>query len=149
MKELIQRLIADCIADLIEDQTSKGITASGASAASMDSTNVTDEGGQLTGFAYIFDQINGKPPGHQPNVQDIIDWIEAKRIQIKGKSIQSAAYFIARKIGQRGTDIYLKKRPGLNFDFIINHNADLFQRNAVDELEHQIIKDIYERFKQN
>lgn len=58
----------------------------------------------LTYGVYV-DQGNGRHPGKQPPVKDLIEWIKFKKIPVpQGLTIESFAFAIARKIGKQGTN---------------------------------------------
>lgn len=99
----------------VRDQDRKGIRASGRSAASLRS--VTEPGGgKLFGKGYIHFQKVGRRPGRFPPLDAILNWIEDKGIKPQDISVKSLAYLIARKIARSGTDIFQRKRPGLNVE---------------------------------
>lgn len=113
----ISKLLDEVKKAYIEDQEAKGIRASGKSAKSI-KKHVKPTEGTLTGAKYFFQQRHGRRPGKFPNVTDILNWIKVKGITPRdsGTSIKSLAFLFARKIAERGTDVYLGKRPGLNPD---------------------------------
>lgn len=98
-----------------EDQIAKGMRASGQSSASL-RTEVKETEGTLYGAKYFFQQKHGRKPGKFPPISDILDWIRIKGIQPRDNktTTNQLAYLFARKIAERGTDIYSGKRPALN-----------------------------------
>ena len=113
----ISKLLDEVKKAYIEDQEGKGIRASGKSAKSL-KKHPKPTSGTLTGAKYFFQQRHGRRPGKFPSVTDILNWIKVKGITPRdsGTSIKSLAFLLARKIAERGTDVYLGKRPGLNPD---------------------------------
>lgn len=102
---------------LIADQRNKGLRASGRSADSLRS-EITDDGGKLFGADYFKDQVHGKPPGEWPNIDDIIEWIQNKRLQYD-IPIKSLAFLISRKIYNFGTNIHMG--AGVNSEGLALH----------------------------
>lgn len=113
----ISKLLDEVKKAYIEDQEAKDIRASGKSAKSL-KKHPKPTSGTLTGAKYFFQQRHGRRPGKFPSVTDILNWIKVKGITPRdsGTSIKSLAFLFARKIAERGTDVYLGKRPGLNPD---------------------------------
>lgn len=135
MEELIKKLLEDIKSDLIQDQAAKGLIASGASSSSLEVT----KDGELLGAESFYYQIYGRAPGKFPPIQNILDWIEAKRIQTD-ISKKSLAFLIARKIAKEGTRIYRGEAPGLDFDKITDNNMKLFERELKEKIADQILK---------
>lgn len=102
-----------------QDQDSKKIKASGKSAGSMDIQELKT-GGQLVGDDYFQQQIVGRKPGKFPPIKPIMDWIDQKGLSLTGITKKGLAFVIARKISEKGTDIFRKKRPGLDINSIVN-----------------------------
>jgi hypothetical protein len=133
MKELITKLLESIKVDIIEDQQSKGIKASGKSMASLSVQNVTETGGELVGASYFHFQIYGRGPTKsgsgkgEPLRVRLIQWIKDKGITPDGISIKSLAFLIARKIHQKGTDIFLGERPGLYVFTIFDKQVKAFE----------------------
>lgn len=127
----ISKLLDEVKKAYIEDQEAKGIRASGKSAKSL-RKHPKPTSGTLTGAKYFFQQRHGRRPGKFPPIDDILNWIRAKGIQPgmyqptpkTGQKIpkprqmteRQLAFLFAQKIAERGTDVYLGKRPGLNPD---------------------------------
>ena len=64
-------------------------------------------------YGNYVDQGIGRGPGKQPPFQDIMDWLNRKKIPTPtGMKQEAFAFLIARKIGERGTDP--KPRPRVN-----------------------------------
>lgn len=118
--QAISKLLENVRAEIIDDQETKGLRASGQSARSLKTKTREISGtikGTLTGAAYFTFQEQGRRPGKMPPVQSIRDWIEAKGIQVDNK--ESLAWAIAKKIAKEGSDIYQNKRPALATEQII------------------------------
>lgn len=94
------------------DQQSKGMYASGVSAKEL--RVITEpEGGKLFGKSYWHFQKVGRKPGGFPPIDTILQWIRDKRIT-SDLPEKSLAFLIARKIAKKGTDIFQRKRDGIN-----------------------------------
>jgi len=116
---------------IIQDQAAKKIYSSGKSAQSLQIQEVKN-GGQLVGDDYFQQQITGRKPGKFPPIKSIQQWVDSKGISPEGISKKSLAYAIANKIAKQGTDIYKKKRQGLDIDGIVNQ--------TLPSLKDQLIK---------
>jgi hypothetical protein len=136
MEDLIKKLLNDIKSDLTQDQVAKGLTASGASASSLEVT----KDGELLGAESFYYQIYGRAPGRFPPIQNILDWIEAKRIDTGDISKKSLAFLIARKIAREGTRIYRGEAPGLDFEKITDDNMKLFDRELKDKISTELSK---------
>lgn len=109
------------------DQKAKGIYASGKSARSL-APQLTPTGGQLLGSHYFAYQKLGRRPGGFPPIEAIIQWIKDKGgFTYEGLyGLRALAFVIARKISKKGTDIHLRKRPGLSIEQkILNARKEL------------------------
>lgn len=100
-----------------QDQADKGMVSSGKSAASI-RTELTDDGGQVWGSSYIYQQIHGRKPGKFPPIEDMLQYIFHKGITPDDPktSYRELAFLFGRKIAEVGTDIYTGKRPGLSIE---------------------------------
>jgi len=68
---------------------------------------------RMLAYGNYVDQGIGRRPGKMPPQQDIIDWIDLKRIPIPtGLQKETFAFLIARKIGDKGTNP--RPRPFIN-----------------------------------
>lgn len=118
-EEAVQIFLNKVRTAYIDDQKAKGIISSGKSAESL-KTTVSPTLGQLIGAAYFTQQKLGRRPGKFPPVEAIIQWLKDKKTfnveGDKGPGLKSLAFAIARKIANKGTDIYMKKRPGLSVE---------------------------------
>lgn len=77
----------------------------------------------LTYGVYV-DGGYGRKPGKMPPVQDIIEWIQFKKIPIPtGFTLESFAFVVARSIGKKGTNP--KPRPFItpSINFVLNTTA--------------------------
>ena len=113
-------LLNDIREAIIQDQKEKGIRSSGKSAESLQ-ISVDGNTGTLSGAKYFIQQTVGRKPGKFPPIDDILDWIRAKKITPRDpKTTQrQLAFLFARKIAQSGTNIFQGKSPGLDMDEII------------------------------
>jgi hypothetical protein len=119
-----------------QDQIDKGIRSSGKSSASL-RVEVKENSGTLSGSKYWYQQKHGRKPGKFPPIDDILDWIRIKGIQAKdGKTTtRQLAFLFARKIAQRGTDIYTGKREGIDVQEKINILVKEFTKNLAAEVK--------------
>lgn len=122
-----------------QDQIDKGIRASGKSSASM-RKEVKPNEGTLYGVKYFFQQRFGRRPGKFPPVDDILNWIREKGIRPRDNKTteRQLAFLFARKIAQKGTDIFTKKRPALNVDEQIKELMAVFMKSVGQELKAKI-----------
>jgi len=90
------------------------------------------------GVNYAYGIEHGTKPGHRPSTQSIIDWIKIKGIEPADMSLDSAAFLIARKIYNRGTDAQPFLRPALD-----NHRSRILQ--LVRDGERRALKRITSR----
>jgi len=113
-------LLNDIREAIIQDQKDKGIRSSGKSAESL-AISVDGNTGTLSGAKYFVQQTLGRKPGKFPPIDDILDWIRAKKITPRDPktSERQLAFLFARKIARSGTDIFQGRRPGLDMDEII------------------------------
>jgi len=113
-------LLNDIREAYIKEQRDKGIRSSGKSAESL-RISVDKTSGQLSGAKYFIQQTVGRKPGKFPPIDDILDWIRAKKITPRDAKTteRQLAFLFARKIAQSGTDIFQGKRSGLEMDEII------------------------------
>lgn len=98
--------------------------------------------GIMMGPAYFKYLIHGRPPGKQPPVQKMIDWLVVNpdivsRLQqvYKYLTAEQAGFLIARKIGREGTDIWQGKKPGIDLvGSLEKHMPDLLANIAQAEV---------------
>lgn len=119
-QDSIARYFLKVIKDLRGDQSTKKITTTGQSADSL-TFEADDKGGQLLGADYFYWQIVGRKPGKFAPPDAILQWIQDKGIKPNNPktSLKSLAYLINRKMAQKGTDIFMGKRPGLDFNKVV------------------------------
>jgi len=135
-KETISELL-DGIKKVYQDrQKEQGIYSSGKSADSL-RTESGDTSGALYGARYFYQQKFGRKPGKFPPIDDILDWIRAKKITPRDPktSERQLAFLFARKIARSGTDVHQNKREGLDVE------------KQVEELVKQFMEKLNEGFK--
>lgn len=130
--EAVKLFLDNSIKDIISDAQGKDITKGNLNLQ----TKLRNDGGSATGVPYIYQLWKGRKPGKQPPTQSISQWITKKGLRGRNKkgrfiTTNSLAFLIARKIGKMGTDIYLKKRPGIDMENIIEINSLELQKNLV------------------
>jgi len=107
--EIVNEFLEQKRDEIRQSYESRNIKASGRFGNSLDvsvtdsKTNIT---GKLTGSEYSYYVEYGRKPGKWPPRATIKQWIEDKNISLKDISIDSLAFLIARKIGQKGTPGY-------------------------------------------
>lgn len=89
---------------------------------------------------------NGRRPGKQPPIQNIIDWISIKRIvpkSINGKvpTTKQLAFVIARSIGKKGT-----KGLGIFKRFIVSPETDAILKQIKQTIANDTINKEIEDF---
>lgn len=136
VQPLISELLDNIKKVYIDKQTSQGIRSSGKSADSL-RVEASDKAGALYGAKYFYQQKFGRKPGKFPPIDDILDWIRAKGITPREpKTTQrQLAYLFARKIAQSGTDVYQKKRDGLEVEQEVEILAKQFSEKLNGELK--------------
>ena len=125
-RQIINELFIRIKSDIAEDQISKGIRASGESADSIhgeiEESN-TETLGFLYGRDYLLNQEQGSPPGTKVDFGKLYQWTIHKNITPKGRQPRAEMVrAIQNKIFKKGTDVYQKKRPGLDLSGIIERN---------------------------
>ena len=121
--DIVIQQAAELMAESIRDEAiSKGLFNTGKLAKSYEGKVVWNNGKfqiQIFGDVYGAYQDAGffRPPGKNPPVQPIIDWIIKKRISVpSGMSVESFAYAVQHKIGKVGAVIKPKNfiQPGID-----------------------------------
>ena len=82
--------------------------------------------GVIEGTDYWGAVDEGRRPGKQPPLQDILKWVQTKLPRNPDISDNSLAYLIARKIGEEGT------KPGTSFA------SKVLTDEAINELENAV-----------
>jgi hypothetical protein len=129
-REALDTFFESIIGQLREDQSAKGITASGRSSDSL-AYGTDESGGQLTGSNYFYWQIVGRKPGKFAPPEAIQQWIRDKGITPNDPktTIKQLAFLFNRKMATKGTDIFIGKRSGLSFDQIVDKNMSILLGN--------------------
>lgn len=133
---------------LIEDQRNKGLRASGKSA---DSLRIV--GADLIGDkAWRFQIYGRRPSSKMPPVEEILNWVIERNIQPKPRenkdgtfskvSQESLAWAIAMKIKDKGTDIHMGKRPGINIEDRLEQILKEFKQETNRSIRAEIMKRI-------
>lgn len=119
-----------------EDQIDKGIRSSGKSSASL-RIEVKENSGALYGSKYFHQQFHGRKPGKFPPIDDILDWIRVKGIVARDSktTTRQLAFLFARKIAERGTDIFSGKRPALDIKDKLKVLTENFMKATLGELK--------------
>jgi len=86
---------------------------------------------------------NGTPPGNWVNLQDLADWVERKGIASGEKDIKRAAFFIRKKIFEKGT-------PTPNsFNFSSNGRRTDFIGAVMDANQKVIVAELFKVFSKS
>ena len=102
-----------------------------------------DEGGRVICEKYIENLIFGQPPGEQPDVSDIQQWMNAK-------GISGNAQGIADKIWKDGNSIWLEhqgKDSGLLADINIQSSIERLTQKLTEKYANQVASEIVQQFK--
>lgn len=112
-QELLEQFVQDVRADLIADAETQGRMASGNARRQMRTEADNDTALLIDGAGYTeWGWFYGRKPGKFPPIADILQWIEDKRLVIRG-SKKSAAFLIARAIANRGTVLHQDRGSGI------------------------------------
>lgn len=91
---------------------------------------------RMLAYGNYVDQGIGRRPGRRPPQQDILDWIELKRIPVPtGMEKEAFAFIVARRIGEKGTNP--RPRPFINNSIskVMRETAEgLIAEGATDEI---------------
>ncbi len=131
-------MIRDAISKLldgIEEAYKKDLTRFNTTGKASDSLRkeVKDTGGTLFGAKHIYQLKHGRKPGKFPPIDEILNWIRAKRIQADIPE-RSLAFLIARKIARQGTNIFQKKVPALNVEERIKELLEEFKVEVKNDM---------------
>lgn len=130
-KEAVNKFFEGVIKGIRQNQSANKIKASGHSADSL-AYGTDKKGGQLTGSDYFYFQIHGRKPGRLPPVENIIQSIKDKGLTQSWGTVESFAWAIAFKIKKEGTDIFKGKRPGLDFDKIVDEKQKILIKDLIE-----------------
>lgn len=88
-----------------------------------------DKGGLFFGADYFKYLVTGRGPGKFPPPIKMTEWVEANpdvltRAQLVYKNItaKQLGYLIGRKIARFGTNIFQGKKPGIDFNGVVDEN---------------------------
>jgi hypothetical protein len=139
-RELIQEILNGIADDIRKEQIAKGLRASGKSAAAL--TPMTGENvGSLKAPGHIVFTIKGRKPGpFKDGVKTMLEWIEQKGITPNDDrtSLRSLAFLFARKISQRGNDLFLGQREGLGLADIVAKWKQVFVSKFKENLKQYV-----------
>lgn len=147
-EKAINTLLERIRTDIVREQRAKRMRASGQSAESMD-IFAGPLRGRLVGADYFRQQVHGRGPGSFPPVDQIREWIDRKGIQPRDITKDSLAFLIARKIARRGTDVFLRRRAGLDLASIFEKRTEEFTEQMVDIKKVEYMSKITEAFKRS
>lgn len=81
-----------------------GMNATGEWVRSIETT-ASNNTGYIRGRDYSYYLVNGRKPGNRPPIAPLERWAQAK-LGLSGQQATSAAFAIANKIAQEGTEYY-------------------------------------------
>ena len=139
----ISKLLDDVAQAYIDDQIKKGIFSSGKSASSL-RTEVKENEGSLFGAKYWYQQKHGRKPGKFPPIIDILEWIRVKGITPRDSKTteKQLAFLFARKIAEKGTNIFQKKSPPIDVDEKIKVLTDKFLKDISRQFKGEITQSL-------
>ena len=89
------------------------------------------------------------PGGGFPPVNDIVDWIETKGIQVPDEmTLEGFAFIIARKQFEEGNLVYRGDRPGIPVDLIIAESFDRIGNQIAFDVAVDASKQLTDHIKQ-
>ena len=137
MSELIKntrKVVEEFNQAIKDDLSSKMIDATGTASSSIylqsDNTSVTSKG-----IFYLHYLDVGRAPGKFPPIDAIINWIEAKGIEID-------PYIIARSITQSGTRIFRNRSLGIELDKKRQKVQDNIVENSAKWLKNDLLTEL-------
>lgn len=89
---------------LIPKFVALGMNASGQWISSLEA-RVVNGRGEIWGRDYTYYLVNGRAPGKRPPIAPLISWVGHK-FGLSGAAAISAAFAVAKKIEQEGTEYY-------------------------------------------
>lgn len=129
MTEVAQRFLIPRFLEL-------GMNATGEWVKSIETT-ASNNVGTIRGRDYSYYLVNGRKPGKRPPIAPIERWAQAK-LGLTGQQATSAAFAIANKIAQEGTEYY--KRGGTDLLEVLESSECIeFVRN---ELKQILVEDL-------
>jgi len=128
------------IDNIKEQLNAKGINASGQTAESVKigSDNLSIVAAPHAYFL-VFGRkpITGSPPYSPEFTENLLNWVKVK-LGLTDKAAEGAMWAIRKKINTQGTDIYLKKRPGID----VQASADIVSNEILKTMEGYIVTTI-------
>lgn len=133
-KQFLTELQAEFVAYLAREKRN----ATGRSSRSIQVTNLTVNGGQLVGGAWIEWVFTGRAPGGMPPISSIIDWLNAKGLP------RGMAWAVAKKIAKEGTELFRKggKQNNAFTEILTEERIEEFSKNIAELLAVEINSDI-------
>lgn len=145
-KEAVEIFFGQIKQAYIDDRKAKGILASGKT-DQLFKIQADETGGSLLGPDYFTYQKTGRGPGKFPPIENIIQWIKDKKTfqmtDERGPGLKGLAFAIAKKIAKKGTDIYMRKRPGVDIaqkmldarKELVNNIADIEKQKVLQSIK--------------
>ncbi len=145
-EEILTKFLEDLKDDLISQQSTEGMRASGRSANELKVLTGGFSGlPYLTGpywWRYQF-RDTGRRPGAFPKLDNIIKWIEVKGIDIGDLTVKQMAYLIGKKIASSGTSIY-RREKGIKFDQTLRKHLTPAVKRIATDIRQQVSKGLRE-----
>lgn len=147
--ELIYETISEIVERFLKPKFIElGMNSSGNWLKSLGVRSANNEG-EIMGPAYTEQLALGRKPGKRPPSDALIGWVNSK-FGIYGKEAETAAFLIARKIGERGTDYYPNGTDLLkilNSSEVIAFIDDKIGSYLIEAAQKQMLEDITKIFR--
>jgi len=149
--DIVAKGLGNAASRIVEDQRAKNIRASGQSADSLEIREL-ETSRELWGSHYFYFEEHGRKSGKRPPMISILEWIRVKGIRPKDISEKSLAFLIARKIGEKGTNIYQGLTPALAFMEILEQEFKSVDKQLdamiTENIDQLVIEGLDKIFKQ-
>jgi len=123
----------------------KGLNDTG---KAKDSLGFTAKGTSLSieGKLRIIFLQDGRKPGKFPPIDVIRGWVERK-LGVPSEKSRNVAFLIARKIAEKGTDIFTDKAKGLQLELILNEMQTILLDEIANEVFLQVNNSVFQSIK--
>jgi|SRR5215216_6637106 len=139
-QEATIKYFENVISNIADQQIELGFYASGKSISSLEYKVEEDGTGKMTGDQSFYYQIHGRAPGKMPPIQEMIAWIQVKRLQI-------SPWAVAKKIQREGTAVFRGERKGLNMQLAFDKAKPDYMKDLKSAVKKSIVEKIKQRLK--
>lgn len=130
---------------LQEQFDAKGLNDTGQARNSL-SSSVSGKTLKIDGLLRTVVLITGRAPGKFPPMDVIRGWVRRK-LGIPEEEVDSVAFLVARKIAEKGTDIFTDRAKGLQIQLIIDElNEELF-KDISNQMAFEVTNTIFEAYQ--